>query len=983
MSDLRDLLRDYCDGDLIAIAGIIDAASDALSDADLSDRRRQTYEQIRDALTQSVRSGDTDSVDALIAEWLRELDDDKPSSGDRPVESVEPAAALSFLANAVGHLSTIVDLLKRYRPGDLTLATEILAETQQLASDDRTPESAQPIIHSIRDTFFEYVRSGVVDGPDEPDEPAPGPAVEPTVAALAASAPPAVAASAVEPVGESPASAPADAPPTSDRVVRVDDMDIVRSFIEESVDHLDSIETRVLKLEHEYSDDLVNTIFRSMHTIKGVASFVGFQYVSELSHELETILDDVRTGVREVDDTLVTTLLDGTDVVAQIVRSIEEQVRAADGPVDALVEQSLGHRELVLRIRRLRGIAVEPISATGSAPAPESVQFVDTASEAGEESDATRADAPIVTPDMVDAFVEESSDLLDQVEQALLAAENNPVSGPAVDHVFRSIHTIKGNAGFFWFAKVEQRCMTMESALDAFRKAGAPIDHPAASEFLEMVDAIRQDVAAIADASARDDSAAVARQQQPDAVAPGYSDALGDILVEMGALTHEQLQSALTSQQRRLGEILVTEEHIAPDSVAKALEVQAQRRMQSGTTGETTVARKDIRVDTTKLDKLFELVGELITAESMVIGGLSGVTNGAGQGDGGSSTVQKAASYLQKITREMQEITLSIRMIPLEATFGKMRRLVRDLARKFEKEVQIQISGEQTEMDKNVIEEVSDPLVHIIRNAVDHGIEPPDERVAAGKPAAGTIDLTARHEGNEIWITIRDDGRGLRRDRILAKARERGLLADGDPDPPDETVWRYIFEPAFSTADQVSEISGRGVGMDVVRQNVEKLRGKIDIDSAPGSGTTIVLRIPLTLAILDGVTFTIGSTQYSVPTGELVTFQGYHPDAITRTGPDHHGFRLRDEVIPIVQYENRGPIPEHGVIIVVQSGVRRAAIVVDRIIGYRQFVVRAVPDYIQNMRAVSGCSIQGDGSISFIIDVGELMDQELVHVGSR
>jgi two-component system chemotaxis sensor kinase CheA len=454
----------------------------------------------------------------------------------------------------------------------------------------------------------------------------------------------------------------------------------------------------------------------------------------------------------------------------------------------------------------------------------------------------------------------------------------------------------------------------------------------------------------------------------------------------MGEITEDSLARALSSQQRRLGEILVTEEHVKPDSVERALEEQAKRRSlnPAGSEGYTTT-RKDIRVDTTKLDKLFDLVGELITAESMVLGGLhaDGAQHAGNGSANGNGTIAKAASYLQKITREMQEITLSIRMIPLEATFGKMRRLVRDLGRRFEKSVNIEISGEDTEMDKNVIEEVSDPLVHIIRNAIDHGIESRGEREAAGKSPNGTIWLSAKHEGNEIWITIRDDGKGLNRDKILAKAKERGLVQEGDAEPTDDQIYRFIFEPAFSTADSVSEISGRGVGMDVVRQNVEKLRGKIDLKTDPGHGTTFILRIPLTLAILDGVTFDIAGTHYSVPTTDLVTFQSYDPQVITRTSAGHHGFRLREEVIPIIQFEDRGEVPEHGVVIVLQSNGRKAALVVDRIIGYRQFVVRAMPAYIQSMRAVSGCSIQGDGSISFIVDVGDFMEQELESVGSR
>ncbi len=773
----------------------------------------------------------------------------------------------------------------------------------------------------------------------------------------------------------------------------VDDLDIVTSFIQESADHLDDIEHRVLNLEQDQSDELVNSIFRSIHTIKGVASFVGFSYVSETSHELETLLDDMRNGLHEITGELVTVLLDGTDVLAQIVQGIEAQVAAAGStPPQTLVEESFGHRGIVRRVRELRGLAAHP-SRPQARPsdergravgAPESVP-AEQAGAAGEPGN-----APVVTRDMIDAFVEESTDLLDQVEQQLLAAERAPIPPDTVDRIFRSIHTVKGNAGFFWFTRVEKECMAMEEALDGYRKAGAQLDHEAASRFIDMLDTVRESVRAVESAAASTDEAARTGEHAGGRAGDGQqTDALGEILLQMGEIDEDSLQRALERQQRRLGEILVTEEHVTPDSVDKALAEQAKRRtVTPSSSAEYATTRKDIRVDTTKLDKLFELVGELITAESMVLGGLHdangrGSHNGNGSRSEGSSVIEKAASYLQKITREMQEITLSIRMIPLEATFGKMRRLVRDLARRFEKDVAIEISGEDTEMDKNVIEEISDPLVHIIRNAIDHGIETGDQREAAGKPRRGTIWLSAKHEGNEIWITVRDDGRGLSRDRILAKAYHQGLVSEADPDLTDEQVYHFIFEPAFSTADEVSEISGRGVGMDVVRQNIEKLRGKIDLKSEPGAGTTFVLRIPLTLAILDGVTFSIAGTHYSIPTTDLVTFQGYDPDRITNTSAEHHGFRLRDEVIPIIQYEHRDEIPEHGVIIVLQSNGHRAALVVDEIVGYRQFVVRSVPSYIKSMRAVSGCSIQGDGSISFIVDVAELMTEELDSVGSR
>ncbi len=862
----------------------------------------------------------------------------------------------------------LIELLGSHEAGDLVAATQLVEAA--VACDEGAGDD--PALQTVaREIAARYRAAARMDAP------------EPTEAERGAW----IAALRDEETDREPATAAAMDPSGtgSAHEVAIDDLDVVTSFIHESVDHLDDIEDRVLTLENEYREDLVNSIFRSIHTIKGVASFVGFSYVSAVSHELETLLDDVRNGTREIDEDLITVLLDGTDVLGRIVHSIERQVAASGTQApDRVTEESFDHERIVLRVRMLRENppafrARELATSTGDA-APgsrgtEETGCVDSPEAASGEtrgSEPASAGHDLVTREMVEAFLEESTDLLDVVEQELLSAETSPIAPDAVGLIFRSIHTVKGNAGFFWFARVEQQCSAMEEELERFRSGEASIDHEAAGRFLDMLDAVRRSVQAVAAAAGGGRDGDDSDRSDPDE--PSEGDAIGEILLQMGEVSRETIDRALARQQRKLGEILVGDEHVEPGLVEKALAEQAKRRETAGVQSEYTVTRKDIRVDTTKLDKLFDLVGELITAESMILGEVA-------QHDGDSS-VGKAASYLQKITREMQEITLSMRMIPLEATFGKMRRLVRDLARRFEKDVQIEISGEQTEMDKNVIEEVSDPLVHIIRNAIDHGIESASERAAAGKPRCGTIRLSAKHEGNEIWITVADDGRGLDRDRILAKAVERGLATEHDVDLSDDQIFRFIFEPAFSTADSVSEISGRGVGMDVVRQNVEKLRGRVDLRSTPGSGTTFIMRIPLTLAILDGVTFEIGSTCYSVPTTELVTFQGYSRDTVTGTGSGHHAFRLRDELIPIVQYEHREGMPDHGVIIVLQSGGRRAALLVDRIIGYRQFVVRAMPTYLINMRAVSGCSIQGDGSISFIIDVAQLIAEELEHVRS-
>jgi two-component system chemotaxis sensor kinase CheA len=344
----------------------------------------------------------------------------------------------------------------------------------------------------------------------------------------------------------------------------------------------------------------------------------------------------------------------------------------------------------------------------------------------------------------------------------------------------------------------------------------------------------------------------------------------------------------------------------------------------------------------------------------------------------------RAAAYLSKITRELQAVTMSIRMIPLEGLFSKMQRLVRDLGRKFGKDIELEISGAETEMDRNIIEEISDPLVHIIRNAIDHGIEDDDVRKTKGKTAGGKIRLNARYEGNEIWITIADDGAGLNRDRILEVARTKGL---GGSEPlTDPEVWKLIFEPGFSTAKEVSEISGRGVGMDVVKKNLEKLRGQIDISSVKDQGTDFVLKIPLTLAILDGVTLRSGTTLFSIPIADVVEFQNFQPDRVTRTDPNHQVLRLRDEVMPVLPLTDIF-VPAGGtagqkpgakqVSIIVRSQTRKLALIVDEIVGYKQIVLKALPESMAGLAGISGCTILGNGEVSLIIDVNAVFQRYL------
>ncbi|MCJ8345241.1 chemotaxis protein CheA, partial [bacterium] len=385
----------------------------------------------------------------------------------------------------------------------------------------------------------------------------------------------------------------------------------------------------------------------------------------------------------------------------------------------------------------------------------------------------------------------------------------------------------------------------------------------------------------------------------------------------------------------------------------------------------TEVKRMDIRVDLNKLDQLINLVGELVIAEAMVINNpdLKGLD---------LENFEKAARQLTKISRDLQDTTLSIRMVPVAPTFKKMIRLVHDLERKSQKRIQLLLAGEETEIDKTLIESISDPLVHIIRNSADHGIQSPEERLANGKPEMGTISLSAKHEEGEVWIIVEDDGQGLNREKILLKAIEKEIISIDDQ-LDDHEIWQLVFEPGFSTADQVSDISGRGVGMDVVKRNIEKLKGKIEIHNRPGLGCKITLKIPLTLAIIEGMLIEVGQRFYTVPLLSIKESLKPKKSSIHINPDGQEILSLRDQLIPVVRLHKLHKVEakydqlEDGILVIVESHKDIYALFVDALHGQHQTVIKPLSDYLGDIRGVSGCTILGNGDISLILDAATLV----------
>lgn len=383
-----------------------------------------------------------------------------------------------------------------------------------------------------------------------------------------------------------------------------------------------------------------------------------------------------------------------------------------------------------------------------------------------------------------------------------------------------------------------------------------------------------------------------------------------------------------------------------------------------------------ISVNVSKLDKLMDLIGELVISEAMVIENpdLTGLN---------LDSFHKASRQLQKITNELQDIVMSIRMVPLSTTFQKMNRVLRDMCKKLNKEVELKIIGQETEVDKNIIDHISDPLIHIIRNSIDHGIEAAKERLSVGKPNVGTVTLEAKNAGGDVLIIVKDDGRGLNKEKILKKAKENGLINRPENELTDKEIYSYIFLPGFSTKEKITEFSGRGVGMDVVTKNIGTIGGIISVDSTYGEGTIITLKIPLTLAIINGMTMKVGQSRYTVPIMNIKeSFKAKSSDIIKDTDGNEM-ILIRSQCYPILRLHEIYRIETEiinisdGIILMVENEGKSICIFADELLGENQVVVKALPNYFRNfkkIRGLAGCTLLGDGGISLILDISDLIN---------
>ena len=707
-----------------------------------------------------------------------------------------------------------------------------------------------------------------------------------------------------------------------------------QTFFEESLEGLDVMEDGLLQINGGEPPDaeLINTIFRAAHSIKGGSGTFGFGEIASFTHVIETLLDEVRNGERLLDNDAIELLLKSCDCLREMVSALQAGAAIDYGiaqPLVAAFETILGGESG----------SESPQSILDSAFGSMLNGGADTAEEPG-------AGLPQQLVSAAGNNEAAGWRICFEPEPQVLMTGNEPA------RIFRelaSLGPLRVEADTSRIPDFQQ--LTVDECFIRWTLVlNADVSR---DEILEVFDWV------IDDCKLEVEPLAGADEELSPPLDPSLS---AQPQLDPGA-TQEPAPSTDILPERATQPAASTQEIAeSPDTVGSV----------SARGNNSNVASSSIRVGIDKVDSLINLVGELVITQSM----LSELGS-----DFDMSKLDRLANGLEQLlhnTRELQESVMQIRMLPISFAFNRFPRMIRDLSSKTGKKVELRLSGENTELDKTVMEQIGDPLVHLVRNAVDHGIEPPAERIAAGKPETGTIYLDAYHRGGNIVVEIRDDGRGIDAAKVLAKARERGVI-DAGIQPGEQEIFDLIFEPGFSTADVVSDISGRGVGMDVVRRNVNNLGGRIEVESAIGVGSTFRVYLPLTLAIVDGQLVRVGSEVYIIPLVSIVESLQIKPGLVNRVAGNMVLYRLREDNVPIVPIyrefgiEADNPELENGLLVVVEGEGQKIGLLVDDLLAQQQVVIKSLESNYRRIEGISGATILGDGSVSMILDIPGLI----------
>jgi two-component system chemotaxis sensor kinase CheA len=700
-------------------------------------------------------------------------------------------------------------------------------------------------------------------------------------------------------------------------------------FFEEAGENLENMEQLLLQLDIEAADDEeLNAIFRCAHSIKGGAATFGFSDVAELTHQMETLLDKLRRHELAPTATMVDVLLQSGDAL----KAMLGRHQGSGGDVVDTTELLFNIRAMASGEKLVAPVAAPVAAATQAAPATPVLPAVGASNASGAPTTGQRTvelrvgplNAPSEADNLIDLF-KEITDLGTieplPADAALAGVRRFKVSTATAESELLDLFT-------FHVAREQVNFVAL---------GGVPAVPPAASDpgygFFDALDA----PAASADAGA---------EHEPQETGYGFfANAPGAPGKAPAAAAEPAVPKPVAAASKPVAAKV--------DKPAAAMEAAT------------------IRVSVEKVDQLINLVGELVITQAML------AQNSRGLDPVVYQQLVTGLTDLDRNTRDLQEAVMSIRMIPMSTVFSRFPRMLRDLANKLGKKVELVTQGEATELDKGLVEKITDPLTHLVRNSCDHGVEMPADRIANGKPEVGTITLAASHQGGSIVIEVRDDGRGLSRQKLLDKAREKGI--DAPDSLTDPEVWALIFAPGFSTADEVTDVSGRGVGMDVVKKNITSLGGTVEIDSAEGYGMRVAVRLPLTLAIMDGMSVGVGEEVYILPLSSVVESFQVSTEMIKTVGGSGRVVEVREEYMPVIELERVFNVPrfdwEHnsGIMVVVEAESGRVALLVDELLGQQQVVVKNLETNYRKVNDVSGATIMGDGRVALILDVGSLV----------
>lgn len=678
----------------------------------------------------------------------------------------------------------------------------------------------------------------------------------------------------------------------------IDLSQFIPSFLEESFEGLELMESSLLTLTQESDSETINAIFRAAHSIKGGAGTFGFNHVTEFTHLVETLLDEMRDGRRVIVQSDVEILLDSVDCMRLLIEAIRDETSYSD---EKIKETS------------------KVLAQTLNEEATDSNSDIQAASK-----DKPSTESETLSSGMTHwqiSFIP---------EHHLVQTGNDPL---LLFHALSelgelTVVAITENLPALTDIDAEELYLTWQLTL---------ISNTTEAEIREVFEWVEDECQLVISSSDKSEKIELTHQE-----------------TDVNGLTEHLPDDYLSNEENAQGQLSskATDKNEATDKAS----VKSKPDVGS------------IRVGVDKVDNLINLVGELVITQSM----LSELGN-----DFDMSKVERLVSGLVQLlqnTKELQESVMRIRMLPISFAFNRFPRLVHDLSKKTGKEIELIIHGEQTELDKTVMEQIGDPLVHLVRNAVDHGIETSEVRIARGKPAKGTIFLDAYHQGGTIVIEIRDDGGGIDRQAVFEKAVEKGLI---NPNTvlTDAQVFDLLFEAGFSTAKEVSDISGRGVGMDVVKKNIQSLGGRIQVESEPGKGSTFKVHLPLTLAILDGQLVKVGTETYIIPLIAIVESLQAKPELINRVSGDMILYRLRDDNVPVLPiYQLFGLDADcvevdNALLVVVEADGQKIGLMVDDLLAQQQVVIKSLSENYQQVEGVSGATILGDGSVAMIIDI--------------